>query len=250
MPAVTVLGLPFDHNSSFARGAAQAPPRLRAAFRSESSNMFSERGLDVGGIGDRGDVDRWDDIVAAVLEIDGCPLCLGGDHSVTYPVLQAIRRRHAKLTILHLDAHPDLYPELDGNPLSNACPFARIMEESLCDRLVQVGIRTLNDVQRAQVARFGVEVIEMREMGKLITFEGPLYVSIDLDALDPAFAPGVSHPEPGGLSTRQLIDLLSAIDAPVVGADIVEYNPRRDINGATAMVGARLMKELAALMLR
>ena len=79
---------------------------------------------------------------------------------------------------------------------------------------------------------------------------GPLYVSIDLDALDPAFAPGVSHHEPGGLSVRELLSVLHRIDAPIVGADVVEYNPARDVNGVTAVVAAKLVKELAALAAR
>src|SRR6185503_15943007 len=127
------------------------------------------------------------------------PVSLGGDHSVTYPILRAVRPHAPTVTILHIDAHPDLYDEFEGDRYSHACPFARIMEERLADRLVQVGIRTLTAVQRAQAERYGVEVIDMRAWvaGRRPTLREPVYVSIDIDAFDPAFAPGVGHREPG-----------------------------------------------------
>ena len=140
------------------------------------------------------------------------PIALGGDHAITFPILRAFAKRHPRLSILHFDAHPDLYDEFEGNRFSHACPFARIMEEGLAGRLVQVGIRTANAHQREQVARFGVEMIEMRDFrdGLAPEFDAPVYVSFDLDGLDPAFAPGVSHREPGGLSTRQALDVIAA----------------------------------------
>jgi arginase family enzyme len=123
------------------------------------------------------------------------------------------------------------------------------MEQGLANRLVQVGIRTMNRHCREQVQRFGVEVIEMREFAadRVPIPEHPLYISIDMDALDPAFAPGVSHHEPGGLSVRDILSVLHRVRSPVVGADVVEYNPARDINGMTAVVAAKLVKELASL---
>jgi arginase len=189
--------------------------------------------------------------VAAVLRRGQRPLCLGGDHSVTYPVLRAMRAVHPRLTILHIDAHADLYDVFEGDRYSHACPFARIMEERLCDRLVQVGLRTLTAHQRGQAARFGVEQMDMTAWtkGARPGFEGPVYVSLDLDALDPAFAPGVSHWEPGGLSTREVVGLIQALPPTLVGADVVELNPVRDRDGFTAMVAAKLVKELASRML-
>jgi arginase family enzyme len=125
------------------------------------------------------------------------------------------------------------------------------MEEGLVERLVQVGIRTANGHQRAQVERFGVEMIEMRDWRDdwSINFDTPVYISFDLDGLDPAFAPGVSHREPGGLSTRQALNVIHRVSAPVVGADLVEFNPRMDVGGVTAMVCAKLLKEMAAKIL-
>jgi agmatinase len=176
---------------------------------------------------------------------------LGGDHAVSYPVVRAYAGHYPNLNILHFDAHPDLYDNYEGNPHSHACPFARIMEERLATRLVQIGIRTANRHQREQAARFGVEMIEMRSWQGFrdLAFDGPLYISLDLDALDPAFAPGVSHREPGGLSVRELIGQIQRLRAPIAGADIVEYNPGQDIKGVTATVAAKLLKEIAGQML-
>jgi arginase family enzyme len=152
--------------------------------------------------------------------------------------------------VLHLDAHADLYEDFEGDRYSHACPFARVMEEGLAGRLVQVGIRTLNRHQRAQADRYGVEVIDMRAWSAGVRPElgGPVYLSLDLDALDPAFAPGVSHWEPGGLSVREVITLIQGIGGRLVGADIVEYNPARDPTGVTAAVAAKLVKEIASRM--
>ncbi|MBA3607652.1 MAG: arginase family protein, partial [Chthoniobacterales bacterium] len=125
-------------------------------------------------------------------------------------------------------------------------------EEGLATRLVQMGVRTLDPHQRAQAARFGVEIIEMKDWraGLELALAGPVYLSLDLDALDPAFAPGVSHQEPGGFNTREVIDALLTLQANVVGADVVEFNPRRDVGDLTANLAAKLVKEIAGLMLR
>ena len=176
-------------------------------------------------------------------------LALGGDHAVSFPLLRGYG--DPGLTVLHLDAHPDLYEELDGDRLSHACPFARTLEEGRIARLVQVGIRTLNPHQRAQAERFGVEMVEMRDWqpGMDLRLTGPLFLSLDLDALDPAFAPGVSHHEPGGFSTREVLQMIQTLPMPLVGADLVEFNPVRDPSGITAALAAKLVKEIVAQML-
>ncbi|MEY4931265.1 MAG: agmatinase, partial [Bacteroidota bacterium] len=179
-------------------------------------------------------------------------LSLGGDHSITYPVVKAISKKYGKLNILHIDAHPDLYDHFEGNKFSHACPFARIMEEGLASRLVQVGIRTMNTHQHEQANRFGVEVLEMKNWQAIhhIKFDGPIYISLDMDAIDPAFAPGVSHHEPGGFTTREVLSILQHVQGNVVGADLVEFNPTRDTSGITAMLAAKLFKELLDVLLK
>jgi arginase len=260
---LALIGFPYDENSSFMKGAADAPPQIRAAFRSDASNFWSESGVDLGADGtsfDAGDVEPLagtamfsliEDSVRTLLTDNLNPICLGGDHSITYPIIRAVSKKYPELSILHFDAHPDLYDELLGNRHSHASPFARIMEEGLVKRLVQVGIRTINGHQREQAERFGVETIEMRHWRDDLTldFDSPVYISFDIDALDPAFAPGVSHREPGGLSTRQAIGLIQRLQARVIGADIVEFNPRMDPAQITASVCAKLLKEIAARIL-
>src|SRR5262249_42286154 len=156
------------------------------------------------------------------------------------------RRHHPQLTILHFDAHPDIYDDFQGNPRSHGSPFARIMEERLADRLIQAGIRTATGHQRDQVKRFAVEMIEAQHWldDLRLEFTPPVYISLDIDALAPACAPGVSHREAGGLSPRQIINLIHTVHQPIVGADIVEYNPRRDVSDLTAVAAAKLLKEI------
>jgi arginase len=264
MANVSLLGIPHDANSSFMKGAAEAPPFIRRDLYSDAYSIWSETGIDLsvpGRLVDRGDVvfnaamDPWQAIETHVDRLCGSGdrlICLGGDHAITHPIMRAVRRHHPRLTILHIDAHPDIYDSYQGNPRSHASPFARIMEERLTDRLIQVGLRTINDHHRDQFKRFGVEVIEASHcIGPLnIRLETPVYVSIDMDGLDPAYAPGVSHREPGGLSIRQVIELLHGIDQPIVAADIVEFNPRNDMGNMTATVAAKLVKEVAGVMLR
>jgi agmatinase len=215
-----------------------------------SPNVFVDEG-DLGCSDGRETLTRIESAVRGLLSRDLTPIALGGDHAITYPILRAFAGKFPRLTILHFDAHPDLYDEFSGNRLSHACPFARIMEEKLAQRLVQVGIRTANRHQREQAARFGAEMIEMKDWRPdlVVSFDSPVYISFDMDCLDPAFAPGVSHPEPGGPTTRQALDVIHAIRAPIVGADVVEYNPTRDPAGLTAMVCAKLVKEIAAQIL-
>jgi len=264
MTSVSLLGVPHDDYSSHLKGAAGAPGPVREVLWSDAHGLVSETRVDLGEPGrliDHGDVafdpatDPWDAIEAKVEEVleAGHPLIsLGGDHAVSHPILRATRKRHPRLTIVHIDAHSDLYDVYQDNRRSHACPFARIMEEGLADRLIQIGIRCVNPHHDAQIARFGVEVVtaDLWRRSLPLKLDTPVYVSLDIDALDPAFAPGVSHPEPGGLSTRQVIDIIQAIDQPIVGADIVEYNPRRDVNGLTAGVAAKLLKEIAGMMVR
>jgi len=256
-----LLGIPFDANSSYLRGAATAPPLIREAFHADSSNSSTESGieLDSQSVLDAGNLELpTDDAFAAIektvgvlLDTGQAPVCLGGDHSITYPIVRAFGKRFADLTLVHFDAHPDLYDEFQGNRYSHACPFARIMEEGCAKRLIQLGIRTMNAHQRKQAARFGVEVVEMRELPGLEKprLAGPVYISFDVDVLDPAFAPGVSHREPGGMSVREAIAHLHALTGDVVGADIVEFNPGQDVSQLTAMVCGKILKEILGKMI-
>ena len=260
---VAVIGIPFDANSSYMRGAALAPAQIRKIWNAGAINLCSESGIDLCDhpeFIDLGDmqidtgsdaIDKIESTVTELLNHDVRLISLGGDHAITYPILKSYRNHYHELEILHLDAHPDLYESYGNSRYSHACPFARIMEEKLASRLVQIGIRTLNPHQKEQADRFGVEIIDMQNFqdSQAVRLKGPLYLSIDLDVLDPAFAPGVSHLEPGGISTRQLIDLIQRLQVPLAGADIVEFNPRRDHSDITATLAVKILKEVAAHML-
>ena len=232
MSRVGLLGLPTDSHSSFLRGSAKAPSAIRAALRSAHAHMTATNGLDMdlvlADLGDaplREDEDDFKRMVeaAAAAFRHGPAVVLGGDHAVTYPVLAGMAAAgRSPPRIVHIDAHSDLYDDFEGDPLSHASPFARIMERGLAADLTQLAA------------------------GLAALPTGPTYISIDLDGLDPAYAPGVSHHEPGGLTTREVLDVIWKTPGPVIGGDVVELNPDRDLNGMTATLAAKLLKELAA----
>lgn len=265
---ISLLGVPLDANSSHLLGAAAGPAAVRAALHSGSGNDSTEASVevvplleDLGDVaitnerGSTADADAITDAVARELEQGRRVITIGGDHSITYPILRAFRDDDAvaarPLTVVHIDAHPDLYDDLDGNPLSHASPFARAFEAGCMTSLVQFGIRTATPHQRAQAERWNVEMVAPRQLATfdLSTIAGPIYLSIDLDGLDPSIAPGVSHHEPGGLTFREVLDIIDALPGPIVGADVVELNPTRDLVDMTAMVAAKLVKEIAGAML-
>lgn len=261
----TLLGVPWDGNSSYQRGAAKAPTAIRAALNHESSNSWNEELQDVAAVlADAGDLalegqaDPHGIIeakAAALISRGGVtPIFLGGDHSISWGLVRGVRPGFPRLTILHLDAHPDLYDNYENDPHSHASPFARVLEEGSANHLVQCGIRTLNPHQRDQARRFGVEMVTMTAgieamISAARRLEGPVYLSVDIDALDPAFAPGISHPEPGGLSTRELLSIIQAIPKrTLVAADVVELNPDNDLRDLTARVAAKVVKEIVGRM--
>ncbi|KAH6817803.1 arginase [Perilla frutescens var. frutescens] len=238
--SASLLGVPLGHNSSFLQGPAFAPPRIREAIWCGSTNSSTEEGKDLNDprvLTDVGDVpvqelrdsgvddDRLMNIISEsvklVMEEDPLrPLVLGGDHSISFPVVRAVSEKlGGPVDILHLDAHPDIYHEFEGNKYSHASSFARIMEGGYARRLLQ-------------------------KLGEGVK---GVYISVDVDCLDPAFAPGVSHIEPGGLSFRDVLNILHNLKGDVVAADVVEFNPQRDtVDGMTAMVAAKLVRELTA----
>ena len=259
---IAIFGIPYDEKSCYMRGPAKGPQAIRASSTSKAINPWTELGVNLEQdtvLTDLGDVDvsgdytelssRIEKIVVEILDKNAIPIVLGGDHSISFPVVKAFSRRFKSLDILHFDAHPDLYEELHGDRYSHACPFARIMEEGLAQNLVQVGIRAATGQQREKASQYGVRMIEMKDIEKTLSlkFSNPLYISFDMDALDPAYAPGVSHQESGGLSSRQAIDILHGLEAKIVGLDVVEVNPERDNSGITASAAVKIVKEVASM---
>jgi arginase len=262
---IAILGVPFDEKSSYLRGAAGGPAAIRKVSTGKCYCGYTELGVDLeedtvlvdlGDVDTSGDVDKTfaltEKAVAAVLAKGAVPIVLGGDHSITYPVLKAFARFTKPLDVLHFDAHPDLYDDLYGDRLSHACPFARILEDGLAASVVQVGVRAITAGHRAKALKAGVRMVEMKDIHDPLhlRFGNPVYISFDLDALDPAFAPGVSHHEPGGLSTRQALQAIQSLKGRIIGMDIVELNPDRDPSAVTAAAAFKILKETAGRIVR
>ena len=333
---VGLLGIKSDSNSSFLKGCAGAPERIREALTCGSANECTEGGKEITirpvadhaaneelatvlareqdmtmpsayNVIDLGDLefDKEDErdpevffnsIVELATMLNAkniTPITLGGDHAITYPLFYGLATSARKNighidsgsttggdwveegddgessilpAIVHFDAHPDMYPDFEGNKYSHASPFARIMESKLTSKITQYGIRCGNVVQNNFLRDYPfVDQVTMDQFHAMTPSErersiynairhsrhtselrAKTYLSIDIDVLDPSFAPGISHHEPGGMSTRDLLHMIQSIpnNTHFMGADIVEYNPSRDVNGVTAMVAAKILKEV------
>lgn len=260
---LVLLGLPDDSQSSFRRGPAQGPTALRVAYDGRSYNTSTERGLDLQGrVIDGGDLEpgpTWPETskrfrlgVEEWLAREKIPFLVGGDHAVTVPAVAGFGPRGLDLHVVQIDAHGDLYPDFEGNPHSHACTGARLLEMDHVASLTQIGVRTLNSPQAELAERHPdrLRIVSAAECGTgglasiLEDLRGkPVYLTLDLDGLDPAFAPGVSHPVPGGLTSRQLLDLFLGAPFSLVGMDLVELNPARDVGELTAILAGRLVHE-------
>jgi|Deesub1362A_J573_1020465.scaffolds.fasta_scaffold00293_6 agmatinase len=254
-----LVGVPFDGKESYLKGPRKAPQAIREASTSLILNAWTELGVDLEEetrFVDLGDLKLSDDynelcakvasLVEEVASKGAVPVILGGDHSISLPVVRGLSRVYEQLDILHFDAHPDLYVELYGDRYSHACPFYRIMEEGLAAQLVQIGVRAVIGEHREHARQFKIRMVEMKDLASLeyLEFEHPLYISFDIDVLDPAFAPGVSHPEPGGMTTRQAIDIIHHLQAEIIGLDLVEVNPEKDPLGITAAAAVKIIMEI------
>jgi arginase len=255
--SVALLGFAWDRNSSYARGAALAPRVIEALLGGDASSPFAVNGSNaLQHITTREFPDLACDADVARARIAACVtrqlvlghgvVSVGGDHSITFPILGAIAAKFGPINVLHIDAHTDMHDEFEGDRYSHASPFARALEAGCISKLVQVGIRGASEQQFDAAEKRGVTVLGADEIARIpaAIFTNPVYLSIDLDGLDPAFAPGVSHPEPGGLTTREVIALIRRVSGKLIAADVVELNPERDVNLLTAGVAARLVKEL------
>lgn len=258
---LALAGLPCDSQSSFRRGAADGPARIVAAYDGRGYNATTETGIDVAGrvvdLGTWTPGDDWALTAAsyreraeAVYRSGRVPFFAGGDHSVTVPIVEAAEVLGRPIHVVQIDAHPDLYPEFEGDHYSHACVAIRLLECEHITGITQYGIRTLNHPQIV-AARLHPGRLAMHHACDLA---GPLpnpaiepgsavYVTLDMDAFDPAFAPGVAHPVPGGLHPRQVLDFLEKAEWDLVGMDVVETNPRFDENDRTAILAARLLHE-------
>jgi len=255
-------GLSDDSQSSFRRGSARGPQRIRSAYDGNCFNATTESGVDLAGaVADLGDLpskSSWEltarsyqEFAAWLFQIGKIPFFAGGDHAVTVPIIAALAELGEPVHIIQIDAHPDLYPEFEGSRDSHACTISRALEMSHVASMTQLGIRTLNAAQMPQIERYRdrIHLFHACDLsGELpslshIPQSAPVYLTVDLDGFDPAFAPGVSHPVPGGLTPRQVLNFIQNAQWKLVGMDAVEVNPDIDVNDQTAILAARLLHE-------
>jgi agmatinase len=258
-------GLADDSQSSFRRGAARGPAAIRLAYDGDCYNSSSESGCDLTRkVFDAGDLPFLPDwpatarsfreFAAAQWRAGKIPFFAGGDHAVTVPVAEALAVLGRPVHIIQLDAHPDLYPIYESSLSSHACVAARLLEMPHVASLTQYGIRTENAVQADCARRHAgrLRQFHARTIGASLDYPphiphgAPVYITLDLDAFDPAFAPGVAHPVPGGFTPRQVLNFLQFAPWSLVGMDVVELNPAADAGNLTALLAARCLHESMA----
>lgn len=262
-PTVVLAGVPYDATSSFRSGSRQAPAAIRWASQSiETFSPILGRDLADVGYSDRGDLDvaglRPDQMVDAVRGWVGqtapasLPFLLGGEHTIALGAVQALYRTHSDLAVVQVDAHTDLRDEYDGQRFSHATVTRRILDVLSPESLVQLGTRagTREEFELAGQLRHSGARIEVPGSTWAWLEQRPTYVSIDIDAIDPADAPGTGNPEPEGIPARDLLAFVRRLGSlRVVGLDVVEVSPPYDPSGRTAVLAATIVRE-AILALR
>jgi agmatinase len=268
----TVIGVPFDGMACARKGAAKGPERIR--FWSQHLTPFSEdrtrlREIRIADLGDiqiaHPDQD-FERVRQKVASLSNIPILLGGDHSVTIPILQAQSEhfKNKRLGVLWVDAHPDLCDEFTGTKLSHACVLRRGLEfgikpEDVC----MVGLRSWEDQEidliengglhvfsAADVAERGMQAIT-QQVHEVLSRCDAVHMSLDIDCLDPAFAPGTGIPEAGGLTSREVVTLIKSLQGlPLVGLDVVEVAPPLDPSEATVFAALRIIMEFIAVFAR
>jgi agmatinase len=276
---IAVVGIPFDAGTSFRPGARFGPAHIRESSRllrpyNPAQDAFP---FALAQVVDAGDIavnpfnipEAMEQISAGVdelLEQDIRLVTLGGDHTIAYPILKSLHKKHGPVTVIHFDAHLDTWDTYFGAPLTHGTPFRRASEEGLIDleSCLHVGIRgpLYDKGDLLDDTKLGFQVITSIDMDKLgmdaivelvrkRVGNKPVYVSIDVDVLDPAFAPGTGTPEMGGFSSRELLALVRSLDAVnVIGADIVEVAPQYDHAQITGIAASHLAYELITLLAR
>lgn len=260
-PNFVIYGVPFDEKSSYRQGAAGGPDSIRAVSTSKSIGSYAENGVDLdndtiivdkGNLPYNGDYAQYlteiESNVTAIVNEGAIPVTMGGDHSISFPLVKGVMNKYKTLNLVWIDAHPDLYDTFNGDKYSHACPVARILELDGIQSVVMGGIRASNTEMESTIRKNGIMVYRSSNFDEIydLYLQGPTYLSIDIDVLDPAYAPGVSNPVAGGITTRQLLDAIQSFDFDIVGFDLVETNPKRDLSENTALASAKVIMETIA----
>jgi agmatinase len=259
-----LYGMPMDWTVSFRPGARFGPARIReASLVHEEYSHYLERELMDITYFDAGDIplsfgnperslQQIAEFVGKVLDHGKVPIGMGGEHLVTWPVVREVYKRYHDLAVIHIDAHADLRTDYEGEPYSHATPLRKIAELIGGSNVYQFGIRSMtrDEVVYAREAGIHFHPFDVVEPLKKCLPEltgRSVYVTIDIDALDPAHAPGTGTPEPGGITTREMLEAIHAIarsGVKVVGADVVEVAPAYDPTEQTPVVAAKLIREM------
>lgn len=274
---VCFVGVPLDIGTSNRSGARFGPRQIRSeSVLLRPYNMATRAApFDSLQVADLGDVatnpydlkdsmlmieEAYDLIIA-----DGCkPITLGGDHTIAWPILRAMHKKYGQVAVVHVDAHADVNDMMSGEKIAHGTPFRRAVEDHLlqCDKVTQIGLRGTgyhaDDFDWCRAQGFTVVQAEAcwnRSLGPLMEEvrvrigDAPVYLSFDIDGLDPAFAPGTGTPEIGGLTVQQGMEIIRGMKGlNIVGADLVEVSPPYDQAGTTALVGANLAYEMLCVM--
>ena len=272
---VALLGIPFDGGTSYRPGPGFGPRDIRqhSSLIRPYNPLLKVSPFEVVRVADVGDVDvnpvniedtygRVERAVGDILAANVIPVCVGGDHSLSLPILRAVAAQHGPVGMVHIDSHQDMWEEYFGNKYFHGTPFRRAIEEKLLDtrRVVQIGIRGpvyaetdfdfgrkhgVRTITAEQVAHEGLAWVKEQ----ILTLRrGPVYVSFDIDGVDPAFAPGTGTPEVGGLTSREALELVRAlVGVQLVGADVVEVSPPYDHAGITSMLAANILFEMLSV---
>jgi agmatinase len=268
----SIIGVPYDGAACARTGAAQAPERIRfwsghlTPFSEDRTRLGSLRVADLGDIPVTDQVSDFELIRKKIATLPNVPIILGGDHSITIPVFQGQvqRYRDQRLGVLWVDAHPDLCDVFTGSKLSHACVLRRGLEFGIRpEEVCLVGLRSweeqeidlienggLNVYTAAEVAEHGMKSVAGSVRSKLSDCDA-IHISLDIDCLDPAYAPGTGIPEAGGLSTRDVITLIKTMQGlPLAGLDVVEVSPPIDPSEATVFAALRIIMEFLAVFAR
>lgn len=260
-----ICGVPFDGTSSFRLGSRLAPQEIRAAsYNFETYSRFFDIDLTDIRIYDAGDlevaagIDDTLELVSVHAEkyvMDGkIPIMLGGEHSLTYPFVNACKQKYPDIGFVVLDAHMDLREEYNGEKNSHACISRHIIED-ITEKYASVGVRSGTREEYGYASENNIRVFSAEDVSSngiksviediLKDIRGPIYLSVDMDAIDPAYAPALGTPEPYGITPHDVREVISCLAPEIVGFDLVEISPQYD-SGGTALLGAKLVRDFIA----
>jgi len=273
---IGLVGIPYDGALTLRPGARHGPREVRnqSSLMRAINHATRINPHELCKIADVGDVpfnsifeiekshQDISDFISLLVEANIMPLACGGDHSITLPILRAVSKE--PLALIHIDAHTDTWDQFQGSKFNHGAPFRRAHEEGLIDpkKTVQIGIRGAQNIAEGweYSSKTGMRVIFIEEVKKSGIIEiikqtrniignHPVYLSFDIDSIDPAFAPGTGTPEIAGLTTTEALELLRGFrNLNYVGADLVEVSPPLDMSGLTALTGATIMYEILCLL--